>query len=77
MRVARPWLGTTEESVKSALKRARATMERRLSPSDGREPPPPAGSAAERELVDRLTRAYQNGDVESLVALLTGSMTSA
>ena len=36
-------LGTTEESVKSALKRARATMHRQLSPSDGREPQPPPG----------------------------------
>ena len=64
-------LGTTEESVKSALKRARAALRRQFEPSDGREPPPPRGSAAERDLVDRLTRAYQDGDVESLVALLT------
>jgi RNA polymerase sigma-70 factor (ECF subfamily) len=64
-------LGTTEESVKSALKRARATWHRQRAPSDGREPPPPRGSAAERDLVDRLTRAYQNGDVDGLVALLT------
>jgi RNA polymerase sigma-70 factor (ECF subfamily) len=64
-------LGTTEESVKSALKRARTTMHRQLSPSDGREPPPPPGSAAEQNLVDRLTRAYEGGDVDGLVALLT------
>jgi RNA polymerase sigma-70 factor (ECF subfamily) len=64
-------LGTTEESVKSALKRARATLQRQLPPSDRREPAPPRGSEAERELVDRLTRAYQNGDVDGLVALLT------
>ena len=63
-------LDTTEESVKSALKRARATMHHQLSPSDGREPPPPPGSAAEQDLVDRLTRAYENGDVDGLVALL-------
>lgn len=64
-------LGTTQESVKSALKRARATLQRQVPPSDGREPPPPRGSAAEQDLVDRLTRAYQNGDVDALVALLT------
>jgi RNA polymerase sigma-70 factor (ECF subfamily) len=64
-------LGTSEESVKSALKRARAALQRQLPPSEGREPPPPRGSAAERDLVDRLTRAYQNGDVDGLVALLT------
>ena len=64
-------LGTTEESVKSALKRARAALRRQFEPSDGREPPPPRGSAAERAVVDRLTRAYENGDVDGLVALLT------
>lgn len=64
-------LGTTQESVKSALKRARATVQRQFPPSDGREPPPPRGSAAEQDLVNRLTRAYQNGDVDGLVALLT------
>jgi RNA polymerase sigma-70 factor (ECF subfamily) len=63
--------GTTEESVKSVLKRARTTMHRQLSPSDGREPAPAPGSAAEQNLVDRLTRAYENGDVDGLVALLT------
>jgi len=64
-------LGTTEESVKSALKRARAALQRQLPPSEGREPPPPRGSAAEEALVGRLTRAYENGDVDGLVALLT------
>ena len=64
-------LGTTEESVKSALKRARATLQRQLPPSGRREPAPPRGSEAEQELVGRLTRAYQNGDVDGLVALLT------
>ena len=64
-------LGTTEESAKSALKRARATLQRQLGPSDGREPPPPRGSAAEQDVGQRLTRAYQNGDVDGLVALLT------
>lgn len=64
-------LGTTEESVKSALKRARATLQGQLPPAAGREPPPPRGSPAEQDLVDRLTRAYENGDVEALIALLT------
>jgi RNA polymerase sigma-70 factor (ECF subfamily) len=64
-------LGTTVESVKSALKRARATLQRQFPPSGRREPPPPRGSAAEQDLVDRLTRAYHNGDVDGLVALLT------
>jgi RNA polymerase sigma-70 factor (TIGR02960 family) len=64
-------LETTEESVTSALKRARATLQRQLPPAEGRDPPPPPGSAAERELVDRLTRAYDAGDVDGVVALLT------
>ena len=64
-------LGATEESVKSALKRARATLQRQLEPSEGQEPPPPSGSAAEQDVVARLARAYENGDVDGLVALLT------
>jgi len=64
-------LDSTEESVTSALKRARAALQRRLPSSAEREPPPPPGSAAERELVERLTRAYENSDVDDLVALLT------
>jgi RNA polymerase sigma-70 factor (TIGR02960 family) len=64
-------LGTTEESVKSALKRARAALQRQLPPAGRPEPAPPRGSAAEQELVGLLTRAYQKGDVDALVALLT------
>ncbi len=63
-------LETTEESATSALKRARATLQQQLPPAEGQDPPPPAGSAVERELVDRLTRAYDAGDVDSVVALL-------
>jgi RNA polymerase sigma-70 factor (TIGR02960 family) len=64
-------LDTTVESVTSALKRARATLERRLGSSNQREPPPTPGSPAEQELVARLTRAYEEGDLDGLVALLT------
>jgi RNA polymerase sigma-70 factor (TIGR02960 family) len=64
-------LDTTVESVTSALKRARATLGRRLGPSAEREPPPPPGSPAEQDLVARLTRAYGTGDVDGLVTLLT------
>jgi len=64
-------LETTEESVTSALKRARATLQQQFRPAAGQDPPPPPGSAAERELVDRLTQAYDAGDVDSVVALLT------
>jgi RNA polymerase sigma-70 factor (ECF subfamily) len=63
-------LQTTVESVTSALKRARATLERRLGPS-GERPPPMPNSPAEADLVARLTRAYETGDVGGLVAMLT------
>jgi RNA polymerase sigma-70 factor (TIGR02960 family) len=64
-------LQTSEESVTSALKRARATLQRQLAPAERRDPPPPPDSAAERELVAQLTRAYDEGDVDGVVALLT------
>lgn len=63
-------LDCTEESVTSALKRARAALQYRRPHSADREPPPP-GSARERELVRRFTRAYEAGDVREVVALLT------
>jgi RNA polymerase sigma-70 factor (ECF subfamily) len=61
-------LDSSEDSVSSALKHARANLRRRLpSPAD---PPPAPGSAAEREVVERLTSAYETGDVDAVVALL-------
>ncbi|WP_153023866.1 sigma-70 family RNA polymerase sigma factor [Glycomyces albidus] len=60
-------LDSTTESVHSALKRARAGLERRLP--DGREPAPGPDTAAERALVDGFVRAYASGDVDALVAL--------
>jgi RNA polymerase sigma-70 factor (TIGR02960 family) len=64
-------LQTTVESVTSALKRARASVARRLETSGDHGPAPRPGSPAEAVLVDRLTRAYETGDVDGLVALLT------
>ena len=64
-------LGTSEESVTSALKRARAALERHQQSSRPREPAPPPRSAAERQLVDRLTRAFETADVDGIVAMLT------
>jgi len=63
-------LDTTADSVTSALKRARATLHDR-SDQAGREPPAAPNSPAERDLVTRLTAAYQAGDVSQLVAMLT------
>jgi RNA polymerase sigma-70 factor (TIGR02960 family) len=64
-------LEASADSVTSALKRARATLQRERRPPTERRPPPPQDSDIERELVDRLTRAYETGDVDGLVALLT------
>src|SRR5258708_840516 len=62
-------LGSTEESVTSALKRARATLEREHSGE--RVPAPPPQSAAERQLVERLTTAFEAADVDGIISLLT------
>ncbi|MFL6156494.1 MAG: sigma factor-like helix-turn-helix DNA-binding protein, partial [Marmoricola sp.] len=59
------------ESVTSALKRARATLERsRPTLGDSATSPAP-GSAAERELLARFVVAYEAADVAGVVALLT------
>jgi RNA polymerase sigma-70 factor (TIGR02960 family) len=67
-------LDTTVESVNSALKRARASLQRRLPPTGEHEPPPAPDSPAEQALVAKFVRAYQSGDVEALVALLTADV---
>jgi RNA polymerase sigma-70 factor (TIGR02960 family) len=67
-------LDSTVESVNSALKRARATLQRRLPPIGDREPPPAADSRVERTLVAKFVRSWESGDVEALVALLTANV---
>jgi RNA polymerase sigma-70 factor (TIGR02960 family) len=62
-------LGTTEQSVASALKRARATLARELPSPD--RPAPAPDSPREQELVSRLVRAFEVGDVDGIVALMT------
>ena len=64
-------LDTTEESVTSALKRARAALERYQRSSGRPEPAPRPHSAAERHLVERFTRAFETADVDGIVAMLT------
>jgi RNA polymerase sigma-70 factor (ECF subfamily) len=62
-------LGTGEESISSALRHARANLQRRLPPPEN--PPPAANSQAERAIVEHLVTAYEAGDIAALVALLT------
>ena len=62
-------LDTGEDSVSSALRHARANLHARLpAPAD---PPPAPHSPVERDVVERLTRAYETGDVDAVVALVT------
>jgi len=63
-------LQASEQSVASALKRARATLAQH-PPTAHREAPPPPHSPAEQNLVNRLTRAFEAADVTGIVALLT------
>jgi RNA polymerase sigma-70 factor (TIGR02960 family) len=67
-------LDSTVESVTSALKRARASLQRRLPPTGEREPPPAPDSPAEQALAAKFVRAYESGDVDALVALLTADV---
>jgi RNA polymerase sigma-70 factor (TIGR02960 family) len=64
-------LDTTVESVKSALKRARAGLQQRRLAAAGREPPPAAGSPAEDAIVAEFVRAWESADINAVVALLT------
>lgn len=67
-------LNSTVDSVNSALKRARATLQRRLASASNDEPALAADSPAERALVAKFVRAYEYGDVDELVALLTADV---
>jgi RNA polymerase sigma-70 factor (TIGR02960 family) len=64
-------LDCTVESVTSALKRARAGLQRRLPATADRKPPPAASSPAEEALVAKFVRAWESADLGALVALLT------
>ena len=63
-------LEASEESVKSALKRARAAIDRQL-PAPGAEPPPPPQSRREREIARRFAEAWEADDIDGIVAMLT------
>ncbi len=64
-------IDTTEASVESALKRARAAVHDRLVSTEDREPPPAPNSVAEQAIVARVTAALESGNVNELLVLLT------
>jgi RNA polymerase sigma-70 factor (ECF subfamily) len=63
-------LDATPQSAASALKRARATLARQL-PSARERAAPSQGSVAEQRLAARFANAFEAGDVDAVVALLT------
>jgi RNA polymerase sigma-70 factor (TIGR02960 family) len=63
-------LETSEASVNSLLRRARASFESRL-PAAGRDRAPLPHSRLERDVVGRFADAVEAGDVDGMVALLT------
>jgi RNA polymerase sigma-70 factor (TIGR02960 family) len=62
-------LGTSETAVHSLLQRARAALENRVPA--GRERAPLPGSESERVLVGKFAEAIEEGDVDTVVTLLT------
>jgi RNA polymerase sigma-70 factor (ECF subfamily) len=64
-------LDSTVESVNSALKRARASLQRRWPPAADRERPPACDSPSEDAIVAKFVSAYESADLDALVALLT------
>jgi RNA polymerase sigma-70 factor (TIGR02960 family) len=64
-------LDSTVDSVNSALKRARSSLQRLRQPTGDREPPPATDSPAEEATVAKFVRAYESADLDAVVALLT------
>jgi RNA polymerase sigma-70 factor (TIGR02960 family) len=64
-------LGSTVGSVNGALKRARATVDHRLSTGGDRGPGPASHSSAEHALAEKFKIAWESADMEALVGLLT------
>ena len=64
-------LDSTVESANSALKRARASLQRRWPPTADRARPPACHSTSEDAIVAKFVSAYESADLDALVALLT------
>jgi RNA polymerase sigma-70 factor (ECF subfamily) len=63
-------LGVSEIAVNRLLSRARQAVDRQARPGSLGDAPLP-GSVEERELVSRFATAFQAGDIEGVVGLLT------
>src|SRR5262249_42054620 len=66
-------LESTEESVTSALKRARARLERRFREGESDGPPVPRSSGGQ-QLLARVTTAFAGGEISSLVAMFAADV---
>jgi RNA polymerase sigma-70 factor (ECF subfamily) len=64
-------LDSSVESANSTLKRARATLRRRMPATTALERPPAAESSAEEAIAGKFVSAWESADVDALVALLT------
>jgi len=64
-------LDSSVDSVNSALKRARASLEQWRPSGVHRLPPPAPDSLSEQAIVAKFVTAYEASDLDSLVALLT------
>jgi RNA polymerase sigma-70 factor (TIGR02960 family) len=64
-------LESTVDSVNSALKRARVTVEHRLSTAGDQDSGPTAHSSTEDALAEKFKVAWESADTDALAALLT------
>jgi RNA polymerase sigma-70 factor (TIGR02960 family) len=64
-------LDSSVDSVKSALKRARASLQQQSPTTEDRPLPPAADSPVEGAIVAKFIRAWESADLDGLVALLT------
>jgi RNA polymerase sigma-70 factor (TIGR02960 family) len=64
-------LDSSVDSINSALKRARATLQRRFATAGDRKPPPASKSPAEDAIVEKFVLAWETADLDALVVLLT------
>src|ERR1017187_10360029 len=64
-------LDSSAESVKSPLKRPRASLQHRRPTAAGDGPPPACDSPSEDAIVAKFVRAWESADLGALVALLT------